>query len=77
LLLQRFLASQAVNSICKEIVYIHQGEGKIVVDGNEHSICEGDCILISPGEKFYWEGNLTLFISCRPAFTVAQHQIVS
>lgn len=46
-------------------------------DGKEYSISAGDVVLIEPGEKFYWEGkDLNLFISCTPAFTIEQHQIV-
>ena len=67
----------AVNLVCKEIVYVNRGNGKVIVDGKEYVLNEGDLILIEAGEKFYWEGNMDLFISCRPAFTLAQHQIVN
>jgi len=39
-----------------------------VVEGKEH--------LLDAGEKYYWEGDLHLFISCSPAFTKEQHQLV-
>jgi mannose-6-phosphate isomerase-like protein (cupin superfamily) len=67
---------QAVNQKCKEIVYIHAGTGKAVVDGKEYALEAGDLVLIEAGEKFYWQGTLELFISCRPSFSVDQHQIV-
>jgi mannose-6-phosphate isomerase-like protein (cupin superfamily) len=67
---------QAINLKCKEIVYIHTGSGKVVVESQEYSLNAGDLILIEAGEKFYWDGNMDLFISCRPAFKVVQHQIV-
>ncbi len=63
----------ASNTICKEIVYIQEGTGKIVVDDIEYTLNIGDVILISPNEKFYWDGNMTLHISCTPAFTPEQH----
>ena len=66
----------AVNKLCKEIVYIQQGAGKIVVNGIDYELNMGDVVLIEAGEKFYWEGELTLCISCHPAFTVNQHQLV-
>ena len=70
-------ARYATNKKCKEIVYVHDGTGKVSVDGKEYSISAGDVVLIEPGEKFYWEGkDLNLFISCTPAFTLEQHQIV-
>lgn len=66
----------AMNKKCKEIVYIQDGEGKVVVNNIEYLLHAGDVVLIEAGEKFYWEGNLTLGISCNPAFEIAQHQIV-
>jgi mannose-6-phosphate isomerase-like protein (cupin superfamily) len=67
---------RVVNQGCKELVYIHEGRGKVVVEGQEYLLNAGDVVLIEPGEKFYWDGKMELFISCRPAFTVEQHQLV-
>lgn len=67
---------QAVNRTCKEIVYVFEGSGRVIVNDEEHVLNPGDVILIEAEEKFYWDGNLTLFISCHPAFTIEQHQIV-
>lgn len=66
----------ALNTSCKEMAYVHVGNGKICVDGNNFLIQSGDLVLIDPGETFYWEGTLTLFITCRPAWSKEQHQIV-
>ncbi|MBS0288649.1 MAG: cupin domain-containing protein [Proteobacteria bacterium] len=66
----------AVNKKCKEIVYINEGSGKVVVEGKEYLIGAGDLVLIEAGEKFYWDGEMQLYISCRPAFTKDQHQLV-
>lgn len=65
----------AVNLVCKEIVYVAEGGGKVKVNGKNYRIKSGDIILIEAGEKFVWHGQMTLHISCRPAFTIAQHQI--
>ncbi len=67
----------AINQKCKEIVYLHEGSGRVVVNEKEHLINSGDLILIEAGEKFFWEGNMNLFISCTPAFTIEQHQIIN
>jgi len=67
---------RVTNKLCKEIVYIQEGKGKVVVEGIEYVLQAGDVVLIEAGEKFYWEGNMSLFISCRPAFTPEQHQLV-
>lgn len=66
----------AVNRQCKEIVYIQSGSGTVTVEGVEHKLNEGDLVLIEAHEKFFWEGRLNLHISCRPAFTVEQHEVV-
>lgn len=63
----------ATNTICKEIAYVYEGGGKVVVNDIEHTLQSGDVLLILPNEKFYWDGNMTLHISCTPAFTPEQH----
>ena len=65
------------NTQSKEIVYIHEGHGSVEVDGKLYSLKAGDVVLIEAGEKFYWNGNMTLFISCYPAFTVEQHKQIA
>jgi len=64
------------NTRSKEIVYIHEGNGYVEIDGENYLLKAGDAVLIETGEKFYWNGSMTLFISCHPAFTVEQHQRV-
>ena len=61
------------NQVSKEIVYIQQGQGKIVVDGVEWGLEAGDAVLVDAEEKFFWEGNMVLHIVCTPPFTVEQH----
>lgn len=65
---------RVINRECKELAYVQRGEGKIVINGEIISLTEGDSIIIDAGEPYYWEGNMQLFLSCRPAWTVAQHQ---
>lgn len=64
---------QATNTQCKEIVYVQEGSGKVVVEDVEHTLSTGDVVLISQNEKFYWDGKMTLHISCTPAFYPEQH----
>lgn len=68
--------NRVVNQQCQEMAYVFDGEGKIVVDEEEHRLSAGDVILIEAGEKYYWEGHMKLFISCRPAWHPEQHQLV-
>ena len=67
----------ATNRISKEIVYVQEGDGKVVVDDIEHILKQGDVVLIFANEKFYWDGNMILHISCTPAFTPEQHIHIS
>ena len=67
---------QVVNKQCTELAYVFEGKGKIVVNTKEHHLNTGDAVLIEAGEKYYWEGQMKLFLSCRPAWNKEQHQIV-
>ena len=67
----------ALNEVCKELAFINEGEGKIVLDnGNEIILEKGDSILIEPGEEYYWQGSLILIVSCTPAWYPEQHKKV-
>ncbi len=66
----------ALNHQSKELVHVHEGSGKVVVDGKEYFIQAGDVVLIEAGEKFYWDGILTLSIACTPAWTEEQNEMV-
>ena len=64
-----------MNEVCKELVYILEGSGKVVLDGErEIELNVGDLILLNPGEKYYWEGQMKTFISCTPAWYPEQHK---
>lgn len=67
--------NRAINIKCKEMVYIHWGNGKLVINDQEYLLNSGDLVIIEAGEKFYWEGDMELHISCSPAFTMEQHQL--
>jgi len=63
-----------VNLKCKELAYVINGFGRVVIEGKEVSLKAGDLILIEPGEKFFWEGNLTMFMPCTPAWNPEQYK---
>lgn len=67
---------QAFNRISKEIVYIQAGQGHITINGHTHTLEAGDMVLIEPNELFFWEGDMTLFITCQPAWTKEQHAYI-
>lgn len=62
-----------VNKICREVVLVLEGGGKVGIDGKEFSIEEGDSILIQANQKFFWEGKMKLVMVCNPAFKPEQH----
>lgn len=64
-----------VNEKCKELVYFTSGEGKLFVGKKEVKVKKGDQVTIDPGE-FYWEGKLTMFMPCIPAWYPEQHKEV-
>ena len=70
------IKGRIVNLKCKELAYVIKGSGKIVVEGKEINLNEGDLILIEPGEKYFWEGNSKIFASCTPAWYLEQHKEV-
>lgn len=53
-----------------------EGSGKIVVEGKEIELNEKDLILLEPGERFYWEGNMKMLVPCNPAWYPEQHKEV-
>lgn len=67
---------RVVNEKCKELGYVISGSGKIVIEGEEIILNEGDLVLIEPGEKYYWDGNMTMFMPCVPAWYREQHKTV-
>ncbi|MBX9831271.1 hypothetical protein K2X40_04910 [Candidatus Babeliales bacterium] len=62
------------NTSCKEMAYVIEGSGKLVVESTEYCFSKGDMLLIAAGEKYYWEGHMTLFLACTPAWYPEQHK---
>jgi len=56
--------------------YIISGSGKLVVEDKEYELTAGDLVLINPGEKFYWQGNMEIFMPCAPAWSPDQYKTV-
>jgi len=65
-----------VNDISKELAYVTKGEGKLILNGDIVHLKSGDVVLIEPGEKYFWEGHMTLLLSCTPAWHPEQHRWV-
>ena len=70
------IIDRVVNLTCKELAYVIRGTGKLVVEGKEILLSDGDMVLILPNEKYFWEGTMTLLITCTPAWTIEQHHLI-
>jgi mannose-6-phosphate isomerase-like protein (cupin superfamily) len=68
---------RVVNLKCKELAYVIKGAGRVVVEGKEIQLHQGDLVLIEPGEKYYWEGEMELFMPCAPAWYPEQHKEIN
>lgn len=64
------------NRVCKEIVYVLQGQGHCVVNGTAYELYQGDMALLLPNEEYYFEGTMEMFVPCSPAWYSEQHQMV-
>jgi len=65
---------RVVNLECKELAYVIKGSGKVSIEGNEIELNEGDLVVIEPGERFYWEGEMEMFMPCAPAWHPGQYK---
>lgn len=66
---------RVVNEEVKEIVFVTNGEGKIVVEDKEYRLTKGDSILLLPKQKYFYEGNnLRIIAACSPAWWSGQHK---
>ena len=67
---------RVVNLKCKELAYVIEGTGKVVVENEEVKLQKGDLVLIEAGERYFFEGDLKMFVPCVPAWYPEQHKEV-
>lgn len=68
---------RVVNKKVKEIVFVIDGEGKIIVEGKEYKLKKGDSILVLPKQKYFFQGdNLRIISACSPAWWPEQHKTI-
>jgi len=67
---------RCVNLKCKGMAYVIKGKGILEVEGKKITLKLGTLVLINPKEKYFWQGNLEIFICCTPAWYKSQHKIV-
>jgi mannose-6-phosphate isomerase-like protein (cupin superfamily) len=69
-------SGRVVNQKCKELAYVMRGSGGLVVEGEKVKLKEGDMVLIEAGERYYWDGDMVMFVPCVPAWYSDQHKEV-
>jgi len=70
------LTPEDKNEKSKELVYVIEGNGRIIQTNKEITIQIGDVILLNHNEKFAWEGNMKIFMVTVPKFDPQQHKII-
>lgn len=66
----------AMNHTCIEMGYILKGSGKLVTEAKTVILSAGDVVLIPSGERFFWEGNMTIVLPTTPAWNPQQYSLV-
>ena len=64
----------ASNHDCSEMGYVVKGSGKLFTESTKVALSVGDIVHIPSGEKFYWEGNITVVFTATPAWSFDQHK---
>ena len=50
------------------VFYIVEGEGVWIIEGEEHPVEASDVVVVPPGKKFYYRGNLKQICVTAPAW---------
>jgi len=66
----------AINHKCDEIGYVLKGSGKLITQKGEAALGSADVVYIPHGEKYYWEGNITVVLSCTPSWYPEQYETI-
>lgn len=65
-----------VNEISKEIVYVLEGEVKLILRNETVMLSTGDSVIIDQNEEFAWNGRGKVLTVCHPAWAPDQHKEV-
>lgn len=65
----------AQNQRSTMVAYICRGGGAIHIEEEEYKISEGDAVCIEPNERYFWEGDMQIVISCTPPWNPEQYKI--
>jgi mannose-6-phosphate isomerase-like protein (cupin superfamily) len=62
------------NEVCKEEMYVADGQGSMTISDTVNQIKKGDMLLIQPGDRYFLDGAMTLVIAASPAWYPDQHK---
>lgn len=62
-----------MNKVCKELVYILEGSGTLIMPSGSVSFAKGDELFIDAGEVYAWEGDMVVYMATTPLFDPAQY----
>lgn len=65
-----------INENCTELTYIVKGSVSLSTETEKVLLGEGDVAILNPQEKYFWEGDCTLFTPCAPAWYPEQNKNV-
>ncbi|MBI3956108.1 hypothetical protein HY339_02535 [Candidatus Gottesmanbacteria bacterium] len=65
----------AINSVSKELAFVISGHGHVLSPKAQHTITIGDVIFLDKGERFAWQGTVTIFMVTTPKFDPKQHSV--
>ena len=65
-----------MNCECDEMGYILKGSGKLITETQITTLSVGDVVYIPHGEKYYFDGNLTIILPCAPAWYPQPHKTI-
>lgn len=64
------------NTKVSEVVYVENGSGEVSINGIDTKINKGDVVYYESGDRVFWNGELSLVITCAPAWTKEQHEFL-
>lgn len=56
--------------------YIIDGSGTYVIDGEKHSVAQGDLVVVPPGHRMYYYGKMKMLLVTTPKYDEAhEHEV--
>jgi len=64
---------RVVNKVCKEIIFVVSGKGKIEVDNKKFLVNKEDLVFINSNQKYFLDGKMKIVVCCQPSWYPRQH----